>query len=224
MKLRLPASGQLRSEFQQQHYVLAASALPPMLLRAWRQKAQEISPSARLIERTDGELPLKYRVMTGEMIRDLWPELFTFYHDPGLRDWIRDVTGERQIITSPQLRSAVNLNIIEGTDSIYRWHFDAIPYTVLLYLNDVRPDDGAALELVPGCAPYSVPDRINARRVALWPTAGTLVLMDGTRCYHHVTPLLRPVTRFSIPLVYPSVDMQRERPDGLDAYLYEPAA
>jgi hypothetical protein len=111
----------------------------------------------------------------------------------------------------------------DDVDSVYRWHFDAVPYTVLLYLTDVRREDGGALEIVPNCQPHQVPDW-TARAAQFWPAAGTLVLMDGTRCYHRVAPLLRPSVRFSIPLVYPNTEGTHERPAGLDSYLYGPVA
>ncbi len=221
-KLHLPDSDRLRQEFQRTHYVMVRQALPPATLKRWRKQAAQLAHCARRIERKTGDVQLVYRVLTGEMIRDQWPELFARYHDPAVLDWIKEVTGKRAIFTSPHLQWAVNLNIMDNVQSVYRWHFDAVPYTALLYLTNVQPEDGGALELIANCRPHKIPAPNRSHPVQLWPSAGTLLLMDGTRCYHRVTPLLRPKVRFSIPLVYPN-SRHATRDTGLDSYLYEPA-
>jgi hypothetical protein len=208
MTAGLPISSQLCQEFHRNRYVVVPKALPPKVVARWQRQAQVLSRYAETIQRNDGEFSLIYRVVSGETIRDQWPELFEFYQDQGIREWIRAITGESAIFTSAHLQSAINLNIMDRPENIYRWHFDAVPYTVLLYLTDVRPKDGGALELIP---------------VRVWPPAGSLLLMDGTRCYHHVAQLLRRTVRYSIPMVYPNAQ-QTQRPAGLDSYLYQPAA
>lgn len=221
--VRLPISSQLSREFQRSRYLVVRKALPLKIVTRWQQQAQSLSRYAQTIERNDGEFPLIYRVVSGETIRDRWPELFEFYLDGRIREWIKEITGETAIFTSPHLQSAINLNIMDRPENIYRWHFDAVAYTVLLYLTDVRSEDGGALEIIPACQPHQSPDLERAQRIQIWPSAGTLVLMDGTRCYHHVAPLLRPAVRYSIPLVYPN-RADAQRPGELDAYLYRPAA
>jgi 2-oxoglutarate-Fe(II)-dependent oxygenase superfamily protein len=220
-KLHLPSSERLRPEFQRAQYLVVPQALPPDTLERWRHRAQHITQYARQIQRTDGGLQLVYRVVTGETIRDRWPELFAFYNDPAVLDWVKEVTGEHAIFTSPHLQSAVNLNIMDNVQSIYRWHFDAVAYTALLYLTDVHPEDGGALELIANCQPHQIPAPIR-QPVQLWPEAGTLVLMDGTRCYHRVARLRRAKVRYSVPLVYPN-SKHATRDSELDSYLYEPA-
>lgn len=213
----------LRRVFQENGYAAIPNALPLDLIVRWRQKAEHLKTNALAIHRSEGGFELVYSVITGEVIQNQWPELFAFYSDPSVLAWIRELTGERTICTSSSLRSAVNLNIMESTDSVYRWHFDAVPYTMLLYLNDIVADDGGAMQIVPGCKPHVQPDLHNAEVVELWPTAGMLVLMDGARCYHRVSKLLRPSTRLSIPLVYPNTEAV-QRPPGLDTYLYKQSA
>ena len=213
----------LRRVFKKNGYVTIPNALPHDLIVRWRQKAEQLKTNALTIRRSEGNFELVYRVVTGEIIQDEWPELFAFYNAPCVLGWIRELTGERVICTSSSLRSAVNLNIMESTDSIYRWHFDAVAYTMLLYLNDIVTSDGGAMQIVPACQPHVKPDLQKAEVVELWPTAGMLVLMDGTRCYHRVSRLLRPSMRLSIPLVYPNTKAVR-RPPGLDTYLYKESA
>jgi hypothetical protein len=218
-----PVSSVLRQHFQQNGYAVVPHALPAGLIDRWWRQAEQLKEQARTIKRADGEFELVYRVVTGETIRSQWPELFAFYNDREMLDWIKDISGEKLICTSQYLCSAVNLNIMESAESVYRWHFDAVAYTALIYLNDILPEDGGAMQMVPGCEPHVRPDLNSAGIVELWPTAGTLILMDGTRCYHRVSRLLRPTTRLSIPLVYPNT-ASIQRPAGLDSYLYKDAA
>lgn len=223
MNLHLPSGPEVQREFARWRYVLVPNALPPCFVQECRTRAEELTALSRSIQRTDGEFRLLYRVVTGEVIQEQWPELFALYRDTVFPEWIQAVTGKDAIVTSSEVQSAVNLNIMQG-DSVYRWHFDAIPYTLLLYLTDVRAEDGGALQLVPACETHVVPDLATTEPLELWPTAGTLVLMDGTRCYHHVAPLRSPMTRFSIPMVYPEATGAQQRPAGLDSYLYESEA
>jgi 2OG-Fe(II) oxygenase superfamily len=192
------------------------------LVARWRQRALQMVEHARTIRRRDGAFDLVYRVVTGDVIRSKWPELFAFYQDEHTVEWIRQVTGDDAVCNSERILSAVNLNIMDSEQAVYRWHFDAVAYTVLIYLTDTKPEGGGALEMIPRCRPYEVPDLAAAQAVQLFPGAGTIVLMDGTRCYHRVSPMKRPTLRLSIPLVYPNT-AAGSCPAGLDSYLYDQA-
>jgi len=205
--------------FAHNRFIIVPDALPRFLVEHWRHQALRTIQHARVIARHDGTHDLVYRVVTGDIIRDHWPELFAFYQDEQTVGWVRQVTGDAGIGPSARILSAVNLNIMDSKEAVYRWHFDAVPYTVLIYLTDTNPEDGGALELVPGCRPHEVPDLSVAQIVQHFPSAGTIVLMDGTRCYHRVGPMLRAALRLSIPLVY-SASNATQRPPDLDSYLY----
>ncbi len=215
------AGATLQDCFSRDGFVAVPQALPLPLIEHWRGRALELRQYARSIDRHE-DFDLVYRVVTGDVIRAHWPELWIFYHDERVLAWVRDITGETAIYTSEQIASAVNLNIIDGQNSVYRWHFDAVPYTALVYLTDVNSEDGGALELIPGCAPHTAPELSAAHILRIFPKAGTIVLMDGTRCYHRVAPMLKPGFRLSIPLVFPNT-RTTQRPAGLDSYLYEPS-
>jgi hypothetical protein len=161
--------------------------------------------------------------VTGETIKECWPELYDFFSAPELRSWISEVTGTQGIALSQHLQSAININVLNEPGEVYRWHFDAEPYTALLYLSDSEPEDGGFLELYPN-ANLETSETLPAQgRIQFLPRRGSLVLMDGTRCYHRVSPILRRHQRVSIPMVFPA-QASRTRPENLDSYLYDQAA
>ena len=195
-------------------------ALPEATITQWRERARELFSRARDIDkRSDGHV-LAYRVLTGDVIRDEFVELYDFYEAPSTLHWVAAVTGEREIFASPNLRSAVNVNILQAGDS-YHWHFDANPYTALLYLSTTPPSAGGELELYPNLGPQNTsPEDLAAREKVTLPTrAGALVLMDGSIAYHHVAPVVEACDRLSVPMVYPPF-REEVRPPELDDYLY----
>src|SRR5512147_1705811 len=219
----LPRNRELRPSFERDCFVIVPQALPSSLLERWREQALQMVEHARTISRRDGDFNLVYRVVTGDVIRSRWSELFAFYQDERTLEWVRQVTGDAGVGASEKILSTVNLNVMDSDQAVYRWHFDAVAYTVLIYLTDTDPQDGGALEIVPGCRPHVIPDLQAVERICNFPKAGTVVLMDGTRCYHRVAPMLRATLRLSTPLVYPNA-AAAQRPSGLDAYLYDQAS
>jgi 2OG-Fe(II) oxygenase superfamily len=207
---RLSSAGAL-SQFARDAYVICRQVLSPDGAGELRAKALEIAARyARRIEQQSLNNPLRYRVVTGDVIATEWPELFATYQSLELRNWVAGITGIPTIVSSSHLRSSININIMGEPGEVYRWHTDASGVTLLLYLSDSREEDGGSLQLrAPGA---STP-------VSMIPTAGTVVLMDGTRCLHRVSPIVGRHERISIPMVFtPSPD--EPRPAGLDDYLY----
>src|SRR5918998_461084 len=95
----------VREHFRREGYVVIEEALPAATVTAWRERACDLLGRAHDIQRS-GEQVLSYR----------------------------EVTGEERVFVSPNLRSAINVNILQQGHR-YRWHFDANPYTALLYLS-----------------------------------------------------------------------------------------
>ena len=218
-------------EFARANAVVIDGALPPETIAEWRRISLDLVTRFGIdIERRSAEHTLTYRVVTGDLLRKHAPEIFEFYAAGETADWVRQITGAPSILTSARERSAININCLERLGQRYRWHFDAIPYTLLLYLTDHTPEDGGALEFCPCAWPEGgdsprdpSPAQLERDKVSVIPRAGMMVLMDGARCYHSVAPVLRPVSRISIPMVFP-VSRQHERPEGLDDYLYQAAS
>jgi hypothetical protein len=209
MTIMLPDGAAIRAEFARRRFACVPRFLPEKLATEWAEMAATVSCEHAVPIVRGGEDRLSYLVVTGEAIREHWPSLFALYQSEGMRLWVAQVTGEPRIFTSPHLASAININRLESPDNIYRWHYDAVAYTLLLYLTSTG-DAGGALEII---------DPGSGELVRIPPEAGLAVLMDGTKCRHRSAPLTRPTLRLSIPMVYPAT-RQHQRPPDLDEYLY----
>ncbi len=219
--LNLPFSPALRDFFLKNAYFVSERMLPLESCGRWQRMATALSRRhAEAIERdSPGREQLRYKVVTGDIIRKEWSELFALYTDERLRAWIAAITDSAMISLSSHLQSAININVLARPGDVYRWHFDAVSYTLLLYLSDSYPDDGGALEFYPNAETENL-DQLRAEsKVRYFPRMGDAVLMDGTRCLHRVAPIHRAHLRISIPMVYPC-RAEHTRPSGLDHYLY----
>jgi hypothetical protein len=214
--LALPAPEALARQFAKSAHVICYEVLSPESTRAMRERALAlVEQRATKIDQRSAEHVLRYRVVPGDVVRDEWPELFALYESAALRDWVAGVTRAPQIFNSRNIRSAVNINALGEPGEVYRWHTDAAGFTLLLYLTDSAEGDGGELELRP---PES--SKLESGEVLSFrPTAGAVVLMDGTRCEHRAAPILRPHQRISIPMVFTTTP-DDSRPAGLDDYLY----
>lgn len=212
MLFPLPEPANLAAVFARELFVAVPEFLPRETARSWCDPAERLSRRQGIPIERGGADRLSYTVVTGDAIREQWPELYQVYESTEMRAWVQGVTGARSIFTSSHLASAININRLQTTDHLYRWHFDAAPYTLLLYLTDSTPADGGALEIA----------GLDGRVHAIVPRQGMAVLMDGSQRRHRVAPLARPALRLSIPMVYPAT-AAHQRPAGLDDYLYAPA-
>ena len=207
--LTLPPPDSCRQAFAREGFVLVAQCCLPQSLADLSAAAERVARQSSIsIDRRPEGSPLVYRVVSGERVAADAPLLFDLYRSPQLLAWIASVTGQPSVSLSPHLRSAVNVNCLSVTGEEYPEHRDAVPYTGLLFLNDL--DDAAGGQFVIRSA--------RGRRVEIQPRLGIFVLMDGTRCPHSVAPLRRDVLRLTMPMVFPAI--AAERPTGLDEYLY----
>ena len=207
--LHLPAAESVRQHFHETGAVLVREALAATTASDLAGEALALAHrSGRHIKRSSDAGVLDYAVITGDVIKTDAARLYALYESTDLLAWIRAVTETPAVGRSPYLRSAVNINILGSRGQEYRWHTDAVPFTVLLFLTTVPQHAGGALLVRIG------PDDV----MAIPPVAGQLLLMDGHRCAHAVAPLLEDVPRVTMPMVFPETAI--DRPDGLDDYLY----
>lgn len=207
--LSLPAVETVRETFRRTGVVVVDDALDPGVASSLAAEAMALARrSSRHIRRSSDAGVLDYGVITGDVLRADAPQIQAVYDAPDLLGWIQGVTATPGVGRSPHVRSAVNVNILAAAGQQYRWHTDAVPFTVLLFLTTLAPGSGGELLV----------RTLHDGERSIAPAAGLLVLLDGHRCPHAVAPLCRDVPRVSVPMVFPAEPI--ERPAGLDDYLY----
>jgi hypothetical protein len=209
MDLRLPDAPSDRSAIARRGIV----RVPAFLARDTAAQAADIATQlirrhGATIDRTSADDRLWYGVVTGDRIRAEARLLDDLYCSPEFLEWIRWLTQSPAVRPSEHLRSAININCLCSEGQRYPWHRDAVPYTALLFLTDVDAAAGGAFEITSA----------EGDTVAIQPTAGDLVVMDGARCRHGVAPLTKDTLRITVPMVYSAARVHR--PAGLDDYLY----
>jgi hypothetical protein len=209
MRLDLPLTVVMKERFRKSGFVKVSGCLEAPAMACLLDEATNlVEQSAIPIRRESTAGCLDYSVVTGERIASAGPRIFGLYANPCLLEWIRYITECRELTRSEHQRSSVNINCMERKGQEYPWHFDAVPYTAVLFLTSASEEDGGQL-------------RVRGLDNAIYtisPAAGELVLMDGKACEHSVAPLLTSAVRLTVPMVFPVT--QDRRPDGLDEYLY----
>src|SRR4051812_26674918 len=110
-----PSANRWAQEFDRQRCVVVPNAIPADLVLRFRQQSLALLHEySHSIQQDVATRRLDYRVVTGEVIRDRFPELYEFYASPESREWIREITGAEQIHVSDHLRSSVNINLLEN--------------------------------------------------------------------------------------------------------------
>jgi hypothetical protein len=207
--IQLPSAAYAREQFVRDGFVIASGCLAGPEGAAVIDAALQIADSSAIvIDHRSGADGLAYGVVTGDHIETSAPLLFALYTSPELLRWIRLVTGNPAVSRSSHRLSAININRLTLPGQQYPLHRDAVPYTALLFLNDVAASVGGEFLI----------DSLRGERTTIQPSAGTFVLMDGASCPHGAAPLREAAVRLTMPMVFPAA--HRERPAGLDEYLY----
>jgi 2OG-Fe(II) oxygenase superfamily len=207
--VRLPDAHAMRATFLRRGFIRVPALTHHSICSRVADSAMTLIRDHGLaIERTGASGDLSYTVVTGEHIRAQNGFLAELYWSDEMIGWIRTLTDSPAVRPSPHLRSAININCLTRAGQQYPWHRDAVPFTALLFLTSAPSSAGGEFLM----------RTADGESVAVPPTAGDLIVMDGSRCPHAVAPLKIDTVRVTVPMVYRAFDV--ERPDGLDQYLY----
>jgi hypothetical protein len=188
-----------------------------------------------IIERCNGELPLKYSVIDGDRIANDLPDVVSVYER--VTRLVKQSWGG-EIEPLPDRKVACNINITQPGGS-YRYHYDRNAVTAILYLNATR---GGETECYPNYRLSLAPaahsnlqqklDRVlqnrfvrsvAATQLLVRPRPGRLLIMQGNRCLHSVRPVLGSSDRINIVMSYDRPHARFDVDANLNQYLYSTA-
>jgi len=153
-------------------------------------------------------------VVDGAGIRSSMPWLLDLYE--GLFLGLANSLGLGGFEAANGQRSAVNVNRLDVGER-YEWHVDSNPLTGVLLLSTHVGSGGGALVFRPD--PFE--GTAQSWEVRVTPSQGTLLLFDARRSAHTVEPVVSGPPRISAPMNFYVSGAEQQRPDDLDAYLYE---
>jgi hypothetical protein len=152
---------------------------------------------------------MEYDVVTGDVIRDRLPWLWETYTTKLVS--LATITTGQPMKPSVFPKSALNINVLAGSNAHYEWHVDSNSLTGLLFACTFGPDDGGELAF-----------KIDGHIGTILPRIGELLIFDATDAPHAVLPMKSDALRISIPMnfYYLTEDEAATRPPDLDTYLY----
>lgn len=122
---------------------------------------------------------------------------------------------------SPDLRTAINVNVLEGKGGSYELHTDPCPYSALLFCTG--PHKGGEWSAWPHAEPGNQ-HSLGPSNVVVHPHPGDLLVFAG-RIPHTVYSLEADEQRISVPVaLYPLGTTRIERDPELDAHIFGEAA
>jgi len=177
-----------------------------------------IAGSARAVEmqgesstsREELNASIKYEVVTGDVIRERLPWLWNLYEHQFV-GFATSVAGRPMKISKFE-KSAINMNVLNGTEARYEWHVDSNPLTGLVYVNSLTQEDGGELVF-----------EVGGRHVPVYPRSGHLAFFDARELPHTVMPLKKDLCRISIPMNFFFAEEDEVRPADLDDHIYGPS-
>ena len=211
----------------------ANSALCAELLA--RVNDYRASHDVPVIERCNGDLPLKYSVIDGERIAEALPDVANVYER--VTRLVKELWhGEVEPLAD--LKVACNINITQPGGS-YRYHYDRNAVTAILYLNTTRGGETECypnyrLSLAPaahsplqqkldGVLQNRFVRSVAATQLLVRPRPGRLLIMEGNRCLHSVRRVRGSSDRVNIIMSYDRPHARFDIDDDLNRYLYSVA-
>ena len=157
----------------------------------------------------DDSAGTEYHVVTGNVVFEKLNWLYRLYASHLVALAVK-ATG-KTVMISPEINSAININVLEGAKARYEWHVDSNPLTGLLFVTSHSEEAGGQLVF-----------RLPSEDISVYPKRGTFLLFDARKIPHTVMPLKYPHRRISIPMNYytPEHTFEDVRPTDLDTYIY----
>lgn len=166
-----------------------------IVLRSEVDRLRSLAIRRDLKMKGSGHTPRKMSTLGGHVVKEyssLVPEL---YHDPRLLAFLRGVAGEPVLGVPDEIENHV-LNCLHQTGDIHGGHVDSYAFAFNVSIDGTVPEDGGALEYVPGSVALEDLEGPSVRRV--WHEPGDCYFLRTDQAVHRVSPLLRPEARRTI--------------------------
>lgn len=186
-----------RQYLDQDEFVVVERFLPAEIVQRWEAQLERLKPS---IHRNFIPKHKKGGSVPYPTVKQLGPDIAGVYHDPTFVGLLRDIAGApmQECPDSDLHRCALYAYTEEG-DHI-GWHYDTSYYkdrrwTVLVGLVD---HSSSRLE----CRLHTRNPGRTPQDLALQVHPGSLVIFNGDRLYHRVTPTRAGEQRFIVSMQY----------------------
>jgi hypothetical protein len=178
-------------EFTEDGFTVLENGIPNADL--WRKsiinspnlKEIHVPEEKRLVSAGKGSL--KYAVLDRYQTDSVVKELNSFYVN--LVTTLKLITQE-DVIISPFERSAYYTKVYRNKGDEQGWHYDTNGLTVIAYLTDNVISGRTEIEKID-----------KSGRVLVLPKAGSLLIMQGKKCWHRAEPILEGI-KVICPLNY----------------------
>ncbi|MER7283920.1 2OG-Fe(II) oxygenase [Dactylosporangium sp. NPDC000244] len=151
---------------------------------------------------------ISYRLVSGDRVAEGLPWLNSAYRS-AIPELAKSQLG-CPYYPSMDVRSGVNINILEQRGGRYEMHLDSNPLTALLFVTSHQAEDGGQLLF-----------RTEGGDLLVEPRSGDLLLFDARRTPHAVLPIKTDRIRITVVMNFYLDAECQDRPDGLDDYLYQ---
>jgi hypothetical protein len=185
-----------------------------------------------MIERSQSERSLRYRVIDGDRVFEALPAIVSLYRD--VLALVRRIDPALEPLSNRTASLNVNFTPPGGE---YRWHYDRNAVTAILFLNAV---EGGETEMYPRF-------RVQVRRwkdraiqrvldaavrrfasfiqpLVITPSPGKMILMHADRCLHSVRKVQGTEDRISVIMAFDPPGKVFSPQHDLDSYLYSLSA
>jgi len=187
----------LASEFEDERLIRVNQFVAPAMLTRLRDEALSGIPH---MDHSFIPLHKKGHTLSYEQIMRRAPHLAGFYHSRSLQRWVSTVTGTTVSTTPVQDQSSLSVLCYKDAGDHIDWHYDHNFYrgrhfTVLLALVNRSTGGGASHSRLERQLPGGTAQTIDMPE-------NTLVLFEGARVRHRVTPIAGGDLRVVLSMTY----------------------
>lgn len=137
----------------------------------------------------------KMSTLGGHVVGEYSTLVPDFYHDDQLLEFLRGVAGEPVLGVPDPVENHV-LNCLHQTGDIHGGHVDTYAFAFNISIDGTTPEDGGALEFVPGSVELEDLEGSSVQRA--WHEPGDCYFLRTDQAVHRVSSLLRPEARRTI--------------------------